>query len=163
MEKQETNYVNNLSTLDVEEISSWIQKSDSFLALLRNLRQESESSLSKRTGVQVGVIMGIEAGEVLPSQDQLTKIARGYRIDPRDIDEEYFYDDPKDRMKGGKNKDRDKRFGKSDEFWIWFHRRIKPQNPKRDRTNLTKPEVDELEDEWKKLGCPVPKELTLPI
>lgn len=149
--------------IDVKETLEWIQGSGGYLALLRQLRQESVQTLAARVGVDAEIIQGIEEGEGLPSQDELIQIARGYRIDPRDIDEDFFYDDPNDKMKGGKIKDRDQRLGKPDDFWRWFHRRIKPQDPKRDWKNIKKSEFDELEGEWRKLGCPVPKEIVLPM
>lgn len=159
----ETDSQEPLLEIDVEETLLWIQRSGSYLILLRQLQKESVQTLSARVEVDADIIQEIEAGKDLPSQDKLIQIAQGYRIDPRDIDKDFFYDDPNDKMKGGKIKERDKRFGKPDDFWKWFHRRIKPQDPKRDWANIDKSEINELEGEWRKLHCPVPKEIALPM
>jgi len=143
----------------VRQRAAWFLHHPSFLTFLRKLKKETRAGLAARCGLDAEVIEQIESGSMEVTVGELLTVARSFYVPPEDADEDYVYHDPKDKMKGGKIKKRDKWGGKRpEEYKDWFHREIKP-HLHGDNPNIGKEGHDEYERQWRELRCPRPDEI----
>ena len=126
--------------------------------LLRRIAGISQLEVAANAGVSSSVVEMTEQEGSEVDAECVLRILRSYNIDPRDADADFFYVDPDDKLRPGKQHHRDRDFGiKDPDFWHWWHREGKDAYGGEDM----KPEDDpqKIYREWKADGSPVPKEL----